>query len=91
MTSIFDAAAADLSGIAGRPGELVVSAVVHKAFVEVAEEGTEAAAATGVAMKMTALRPPERHVVFRADRPFVYLVREKASGCVLFAGVVVKP
>ncbi len=91
MTSIFDTAAADLSGIAGRPGELVVSAVVHKAFVEVAEEGTEAAAATGVAMKMTALRPPERHVVFRADRPFVYLVREKASGCVLFAGVVVKP
>ena len=91
MTALFDAAAADLSGIAGQPGELVVSAVVHKAFVEVAEEGTEAAAATAVAIKMTAFRPPERPVVFRADRPFVFLIRERASGCVLFAGVVNTP
>ena len=91
MTALFDTAAADLSGIAGQPGELVVSAVGHKAFVEVAEEGTEAAAATGVAMKMTAFRPHEQPVVFRADRPFVYLIRERASGCVLFAGVVNKP
>lgn len=91
MTALFDAGAVDLSGIAGKPGELVVSAVVHKAFIEVAEEGTEAAAATGVAMKMTSFRPPEKPVVVRADRPFIYLIRERGSGCVLFAGVVNKP
>jgi serpin B len=91
INNLFDAAKVDLSGIAGQPGELTVSAVVHKAFVEVAEEGTEAAAATGVVMRTTAFRPPERNVVFRADRPFVYLIRERGSGCMLFAGVVNKP
>lgn len=91
MTDLFDAGKVDLSGIAGKPGDLVVSAVVHKAFVDVAEEGTEAAAATGVVMKMTAFRPPERQVVFRADRPFAYFICEQATGCVLFAGVVVRP
>lgn len=42
-------------------------------------------------MKMTAFRPPERQVVFRADRPFAYFICEQATGCVLFAGVVVRP
>lgn len=91
IARLFDDARADLSGMAGRPGDLAVSAVVHKAFVEVAEEGTEAAAATAVAVRMTAIRPPERHVVFRADRPFAYLIRETGTGTVLFAGVVARP
>jgi serpin B len=88
ITDIFDPARADLSGIAGGPGDLFVSAVIHKAFVEVTEKGTEAAAATGVAMRLTAFDPP---VVFRADRPFAFLIRERRTGCVLFAGVVARP
>lgn len=89
--NIFDAARVDLSGIAGRPGDLVVSAVVHKAFIEVVESGTEAAAATGVAMRLTAIVEPRPPVVFRVDRPFGFLIRENRFGTVLFAGMVVNP
>ena len=89
IAEVFDAARADLSGIAGQKGDLVVSAVIHKAFVEVAEEGTEAAAATAVMVRMTAMLP-EEPVLFRADRPFVFLIRHEASDTTLFAGVLTK-
>jgi serpin B len=76
---------ADLSGITGRRN-LYVSEVVHKAFVDVNEVGTEAAAATGVVSQESSL-PPQ----FRADRPFVFLIRDNRNGSVLFLGRVVNP
>jgi serpin B len=84
--------AADFSGMSSREG-LMISDVVHKAFVEVNEEGAEAAGATGVAIKPTAIRGgPVRHVpVFRADEPFLFLIRDNQSGCVLFLGRVSSP
>jgi serpin B len=82
-------ASADFSGIDGRR-DLLISQVVHKAFVDVSEQGTEAAAATGLKMTPTAVRPLQ-NVVFRADHPFVFLIRDIKSGVILFAGRLVKP
>jgi serpin B len=81
-------AKADFSGMTGNK-ELFISAVVHKAYVEVNEEGTEAAAATGVAMKLTSvpLPPP----VFKADHPFVFLIRDNHTGSILFLGRTANP
>ena len=78
---------ADLSGMDGAR-DLFVSAVVHKAYVDVNEEGTEAAAATGGVVAATAFRPPP---VFRADHPFLFLIRDNHSGSILFLGRVVDP
>ncbi len=94
MPAAFDPARADFGGIAELAGgqRLFVSAVVHKAFVEVTEEGTEAAAATGAMMKVTsARREPVAPVEFRADHPFLFLIRENASGAILFVGRVADP
>ncbi len=71
--------------IDGKRG-LFISNVVHKAFVGVDEEGTEAAAATGVVMKRVSVP-----LVFRADRPFVFMIRHNATGSILFMGRVVNP
>jgi serpin B len=81
---------ADFSGMR-RHGGLSISAVVHEAFVDVNEEGTEAAAATAVVMKRGGPRPPSRWVEFRADRPFLFLIRHVPTGCVLFLGRVSDP
>ncbi len=79
---------ADFSGM-DSTRNLCRSAVIHKAFVEVNEEGTEAAAATGVVMRLTAvLEPPP---VFRADHPFIFMIRDNRSGSILFMGRVVNP
>jgi serpin B len=80
-------AGADFSGMTGRR-DLFISNVVHEAFVQVNEEGTEAAAATGVVMKRTAYVPKP---VFRADRPFIFLIRDDDTGAILFMGRVVDP
>jgi serpin B len=68
--------------------DLCISNVLHKAFVEVNEEGTEAAAATAIVMKATAM---EMTPVFRADHPFVFVIRDNRSGSILFMGRVVNP
>jgi serpin B len=81
---------ADFSGIDPKQ-RLAISEVVHKAFVDVAEQGTEAAAATGVAMRALAVRMPEPPVVFRADHPFLFLIRDTRSGVVLFIGRLMNP
>jgi serpin B len=78
----------DFSGMDGRR-DLFVSAVVHKARVEVDEKGTEAAAATGAVMGLTAVR--EEPPVFRADHPFVFVIRYNPTGAILFLGRVVDP
>lgn len=79
--------AADLSGITGLP-DMRITAVLHKAFVEVNEEGTEAAAATAVVIGVKSISRPR---VFRADRPFLFLIRERGSGTILFLGRVTDP
>jgi serine protease inhibitor len=81
---------ADFSGMTGKK-DLSISAVIHKAFVEVNEEGTEAAAATAVVMRAMATREPPRPVVFRADRPFLFLIRDNLSGSILFMGRIANP
>jgi serpin B len=79
---------ADFTGIGDGP--LKISEVVHKAFVEVNEEGTEAAAATGVVMRCLGgpLRQPK---VFQADHPFLFVIRDRKTNAVLFAGRVLDP
>ncbi len=81
---------ADLSGMGGTKA-LVISDVVHKAFVDVNEEGTEAAAATGVFLEPGAAPPDEGIPVFRADHPFVFLILDNDTGNILFMGRVVRP
>ena len=88
MRDAFAAQAADFSGIDGTR-DLLISSVFHKAFVDVYEEGTEAAAATGVMVGVTSMPPPPE--VFRADRPFMFLIREKATGAILFMGRLTEP
>jgi serpin B len=80
--------AADFSGLTGRP-DLCVDDVIHEAFIEVDEQGTEAAAATAVVIRTTAM--PFDPVVFLADRPFLFLLRDRNTGTILFMGRVSDP
>ena len=80
--------AADFSGITD-VSELWISTVVHKAFVSVDEEGTEAAAATGSAM--LASPPSEEPIIVTLDRPFIFLIRDELTGAILFLGRVMDP
>jgi len=88
IADAFRPGVADFSGIDGTKN-LYISAVVHKAFVDVNEEGTEAAAATAVVVGVTSM--PGGPVVFRADHPFVFLIRNNGSGSILFLGRVADP
>jgi serpin B len=81
--------AADLSGLGGSPGELFITAVVHKAFVDVNEEGTEAAAATAVVVGKNGKPPTAK--AFRADHPFLFAIADARSGSLLFLGRVSDP
>jgi serpin B len=81
---------ADFSGINGKR-DLSISAVVHKAFVDVNEEGTEAAAATGVAIGRTSIARPTPPVEFRADHPFLFAIVHRPTSGVLFLGRVADP
>jgi serpin B len=90
MPLAFSPGQADFSGIAqGVP--LGLSTVIHKAFVEVNEKGTEAAAATGAVIALTSARIPREPKVFRADHPFFFVIRDNQTGTLLFAGRVVNP
>jgi serpin B len=80
---------ANFSGMTGRR-DLFLSAVIHQAYVDVNEEGTEAAAATGAVMTLTSMRP-DRTPVFRADHPFLFLIRDSQSGSILFLGRTMNP
>jgi serpin B len=70
--------------------DLLLNAAVHKAFVEVSEEGTEAAGASGVGVELIALSPRAKPR-FIADHPFAFLVRDNRSGSILFLGRLVNP
>lgn len=96
MPDAFDRNASDFSGMDGQSclaGDLpclVISEVVHKAFVSVDEEGTEAAAATGViSERVVSGRPEPKKVV--VDRPFIFLIRDRATESILFVGRVENP
>lgn len=80
---------ADFSGMTDKK-DLYISQVIHQAFVEVNEEGTEAAAATAVVTKELAM-PQPRIKVFRADHPFIFLIQEEETGNILFLGRVSDP
>ncbi len=69
--------------------ELYLTSVIHKAFVDVSEKGTEAAAATAVMGMTRGMSPPPP--TFRADHPFIFLIRHNSSGSILFMGRVVNP
>lgn len=90
MPTAFTFGAADFSGMDGTTN-LYISDVIHKAFIDVNEEGTEAAAATAVVMQGGAAAPGEGPPVFRADHPFVFLIRDDGTGTILFIGRVADP
>lgn len=87
IPSAFSLPPADFSGMTGAK-ELFISEVIHKAFVDVNEEGTEAAAATAVVMKRLSISKP---LTFRADHPFIFLIRENKTKSILFLGRIVDP
>jgi serpin B len=91
MEAAFDDHRADFSGMHGGSDELHVSAVLHKAFVDVNEAGTEAAAATAVVVATRGGEPNYPPAVFRADRPFLFLIRENRTKSILFVGRVTNP
>jgi len=81
---------ADFSGMASG-AQLSISEVIHKAFVEVNEEGTEAAAATAGVVGVTAVKEPQPTPVFKADHPFLFLICDTHSGSILFLGRLLNP
>ena len=86
----FDKSVADFSGIDGHKGKekgLFLSEAIHQAIVEVNEEGTEASAATAIVVRSMDEAPP----VFRADHPFLFLIRDRITGSILFMGRLVRP
>jgi serpin B len=89
MKTAFDFVNADFSGIGP---ELFISAVLQKTFVEVNEEGTEAAAVTGVAIAGRAImRPPADEFQMTVDRPFLFLIEDNRTSTILFMGVMFEP
>jgi serpin B len=90
MTDAFNASLADFDGIADRSlYDLYISGAFHKTFIDVNEEGTEAAAATGIIWGITSVPPPPP--VFRADHPFLFALRDAHSGSLLFLGRLNEP
>jgi serpin B len=91
LTLPFDQVKANFSGITSHE-DLYISAIVHKAFVDVNEEGTEAAAATAVVIEpRSAPIQSSEPAVFRADHPFVFAIRDRLTGSILFLGRVQNP
>jgi serpin B len=89
MPVAFVAGKADFAGMTGTR-DFAISAVVHKAYVEVEEKGTEAAAATGVVMTRSRIATSPT-AVFRADHPFCFLIRDTRTGSILFLGRLMRP
>ena len=89
MGVAFEAGRADFSGMYKGQQPLNISEVKHKTFVQVDEEGTEAAAVTSVGIELTAVgRQPER---MRVDRPFAFVIWDENSKAILFMGRIVEP
>jgi serpin B len=89
VKKIFDAKEADLSGVAGKKGDLIVDEVVQKTFIDVSEEGVEAAAATFVLIAVPESATIESPKNFVADHPFIFYIKVKDT--IIFAGRVTDP
>jgi serpin B len=90
MKAAFLADEADFSGMTGKK-DLYINKVIHQAFVDVNEEGTEAAAATAVTMAYNGMTMPEKAKIFRVDHPFIFIIQERKTGNILFMGRVNNP
>ena len=90
MPLAFSQTGADFSGITG-DRDLYISKVIHQAFVTVDEKGTEAAAATVVTMELMMAPKHVEPKMFKADHPFVFLIRDNTTGSILFMGKIMKP
>lgn len=88
MTNAFSPSKADFSGMIGN-ANVWIQGAIHKAYLNVNEDGTEAAAATGVVERDLGIMPPAK--LFRADHPFVFLIRHTRSNSILFIGRVISP
>jgi serpin B len=92
MHRAFDLHTADFSGMTGKPQSafpLALSQIAHRAVIEVTEQGTEAAAATGIGPTTSAVHPsPEQ---FRVDRPFLFAIVDDDTGAILFEGLIADP
>jgi serpin B len=91
MPTAFNENLADFTGMYNKEKiqeNLFINFVIHQAYVKVNEEGTEAAAATGVGMGITAVPPRYQFIV---NRPFIFLIQEKDTGNILFLGKIVDP
>ena len=89
VTDVFSDAAADLSGIAGQPGDIYVSRVIHKTHIEVDREGTRAAAVTAVTLRTKgAIVGEEEYRTVFCDRPFVYAIVDTETMAPVFIGTV---
>jgi serpin B len=94
MSKVFDPAQSDLSGLTGLPRDKAQSSIdqiAHRAVIEVAEEGTEAAAATAVVITTRTMAPGHQPERFEVDRPFMFLIADDKTGAILFAGRVSDP
>ena len=90
MDEMFSIGQADFSGIDGTK-LLSVTKVFHRAYVDVNEEGSEAAAATAVVMLLGCGYPPREPPKFKADHPFLFFIRDNVTGSILFLGRLVNP
>ncbi len=88
MKDAFDPSQADFSGMDGNK-DLYITSVMHKAFINVDEQGTEAAAATGVAVGLLSM--PQEPMRFTVNRPYLFFIRDNETGTILFAGRVLNP
>ncbi len=90
MTTAFRAGEADFTGMTHDTPPLYLSTVIHEAWVDVNEKGTEAAAATAVGVRAAAA-PVAQPIIFQADHPFLFLIRDRRSGSILFLGRMSNP
>lgn len=90
MPLVFSPDSADFSGMTGKR-DLFISEVIHQAFIDVDEQGTEAAAVTAEVMMTTSARPSSDIKYFNADHPFVYLIKDNGTGSILFMGKIMNP
>jgi serpin B len=95
MAQAFSQEQADFSGMNGKgwdsPQHLILDKVIHKAWVKVDEEGTEAAAATAVVMMTNSISVAKEPKQFKADHPFIFIIHDNPSGAILFIGRVMNP
>jgi serpin B len=90
MTDAFQEGKADFSGIS-KEVRLFISGIFHKAFIEVNEEGTEAAAATAVVVQTESIIEPRKELDFIVNRPFLFILRDRITNTILFIGKVNDP